>query len=83
MSGSPEVTAADLGGISVAIDFGLGNEGRMYDSADGSGGQVCRGGFVIRWSRAVEAHVLFALQVRLRLGGVELEQGFTIREVGA
>jgi hypothetical protein len=67
--------------MSVTISFGEWQDVRTYDWPDGGGGQLWRQGFAVRWARSLEPHILFCLRVRIRVKGMEIEQGFTIREI--
>lgn len=68
--------------MSITITFGEWSDVRTYDWPDGRGGQLWRKGFAVRWARPIEEHIVFALRVRIRVSGMEIEQGITIREIG-
>jgi hypothetical protein len=66
--------------MSIIIGFGNWTEERTYDSPDRTAGQLWRRGFSIQWSKPIDRAILFALKFQLRINGIEIEQGFTIRE---
>lgn len=67
--------------MNITISFGPWPDERTYDWPNGKGGQLWRRGFSIRWAKALDEQVAFSLTVRIRVNGMEIEQGLTIREL--